>query len=256
MNTVWIFGDSFSWDYNVRLNGDGVNYETDMGWDYIQRYLNGNIFDSWGKIISRELNMNYVNHASYTSGISIPGLPRGNSNNSAINLINELSSQFKKGDIVFFGFTDICRHDFVIDSDKQPTTVRPSNIDFGNDEEKNTANLMVFKRNQYDFYKIDELQKLKSIETLSNIVGFDLWYWDWSNTFDPLVLNKTIPSDRWIFFKAHSKYSNYRSMIIDDYKAGGINWETKNEIPDGHMGKVGNKIHSEVILNFFKKKLF
>jgi len=253
MNTIWIFGDSFSWDYNIRLNGNVINFSNDTGWQYIQRYLNGNIFDSWGKIISNKLNMNHVNHASYTSGISIPGLPKGNSNNSAINLINELSSEFKKGDIVFFGFTDVCRYDCMVDAETYPITVSSSAIDYITTKEKEIIKETLLNRDKHDFYKIDELQKLKSIETLSEVIGFDLWYWDWSNTFDPLVVDKKIPNDRWIFFKAHPNYSNYMSMMCDDYNAGSIDWETNHEINDGHMGKVGNKIHSEIILSFLKK---
>ena len=109
MNTLWIFGDSFSWDYKLREKNEPDTLTDDQDWNYIQTHLKGKIFDSWGEQLSNNLGYEYINHGCFQSGIEIPNIEAGNSNNCNINLINELSSEFKKGDILIFGFTDPIR---------------------------------------------------------------------------------------------------------------------------------------------------
>ena len=62
MNTLWIFGDSFSWDHKIRFKTmPQIKNDNDQVWLYIKEHLNGEIFDSWGEILSRNLNLNYKN---------------------------------------------------------------------------------------------------------------------------------------------------------------------------------------------------
>lgn len=246
-NTIWIFGDSFSWDHKIRKV---PHKEDDGSYQYIQKYLNGIPYDCWGELVSKELGYNYVNHAAYQTGIEIPNLPKGNSNNCNINLINELSSEFKQGDIVFFGFTDVSRFEF---SNENGCVQSHCSSEGMHKSVKDIIEKILLERYQNDFYIYDTIQKLKSIETLSEKIGFDLWYWDWSGCFDDFVFNKKIPNDRWIFFKSMENYTTYLNMICETFKKGGIDWETKNDITDSHMGKEGNKIHAEVLINYLKK---
>lgn len=258
MNTLWVFGDSFSWDHKIRFNSrPSLKTKDDHIWKYISEYLEGTIFESWGEIVSKKLNMNYINHAGYQTNISIKGLPSGNTNNSNVNLLHELSHNFKKDDIVIFGFTDICRFEWV-NSEGEILVINSSNYDTDSlpnqeKEQQHILNKIILNRDSSDFYQLDILQKLKGIETLSNLIGFKLWYWDWSGCFDKLVSNKTISDDRWIFFKAHPTYSNYQTMIYNEYPGGNIYWETNGNVPDGHLGKIGNKIHGNILVNFLKK---
>lgn len=251
MNTLWVFGDSFSWDHKIRfkIKPERKN-NNDQVWLYIKEHLNGEVFDSWGEILSRNLNLQYQNHACFQTGITLEHLNSGNSNDSALNLLNHFCSDFKKGDIVLFGFTDVTRFDWAVSEDYIKT------FHVADEEElvrKKTIEDILINRDEYSFTRYDFLQKLKSIEALSDLVGFDLWYWDWSGTFTDYVSEGRIPNDRWIFYHAHPNYRNYGWMIWEDYKAGPICWETDYKNPDSHYGKVGNQIHAEVLTNFLKK---
>lgn len=260
-NTLWIFGDSFSWDHKIRLSSilygpfkDNSGLSNDSTWKYINNYLDGKLFSSWGEIISKHLDFNYVNHASYESGIKIKNLPNGNSNNSSINLIHELSSNFKKGDIVIHGFTDIARFDYSYKSNDRNVldTILPS-TDLTSMNVECIEEILI-NRTNFDFYIHDELQKLKGIETLSEVVGFDIWYWDWCGYFDKLVRENKIPNDRWIFFQAENDYYDYSDMMYNKYKIGAINWETNNDIDDHHFGKVGHELHAKILIDFLKNR--
>lgn len=251
-NTLWIFGDSFSWDHKIRIKSNCINLETDTVWHYIRDHLNGEIFDSWGEIVSRELDMDYVNHASYQTGIEIKNLPNGNSNNTAVNLLHELASDFKKGDIVILGFTDIVRFEYGNTDDKLIRTHIAN--DLGNVNTKVIENILL-NRDEFDFYKFDILQKLKGLELLSNVVGFDLWYWDWSDCFDIIVREKKVSNDRWIFFKSQHDYYSYLYTINEIHGGGSVYWETDGIVNDHHYGKVGNKIHANILINFLKNRL-
>lgn len=257
MNTLWIFGDSFSWDCKIKFNTNG-----EVGGQigrYITKYLDGVIFESWGEILATNLNLNYINHATYQTGIKLKGLSSGNSNNANINLINELSPNFKKGDIVIFGFTDVCRFDWVSE-ENEVLTLGAANYNINTlshkqQLEQNLINKIIVRRDSSDFFKLDILQKLKAIETLSDLVGFELWYWDWTGGFDSIVHDNIISKDKWIFFQAHPNYINYSNMMWNDYKVGSISWETNNRISDGHMGKIGNAVHGKILSEFLSKRL-
>ena len=250
MNTLWIFGDSFSWDHKIRFKTHPeVKNHNDQIWLYIKEHLNGEVFDSWGEILSRNLNLNYINHACYQTGIKLEHLAQGNSNNSALNLLNHFCSDFKKGDIVLFGFTDITRFDWAT-SEESINTFHVADTDI---VRKKTIEDILINRDEFPFARYDFLQKLKSFELLSDMVGFELWYWDWSGTFTDYINEGRIPNDRWIFYHAHPNYINYGHMIWEDYKAGPICWETNYKNPDSHFGKVGNQIHADVLTNFLKK---
>jgi hypothetical protein len=253
-NTLWIFGDSFSWDYKIRKenNDPQLRYpgSNDQGWDYIQEHLNGKIFDSWGEQLSRNIGYNYINHASYQTKYKIENLWDGNCNDTVnLNLLNEFSSDFKKGDVVIVGLTDPTRSIWM-DGD---TAISLNAGQIETENFKDSINdYLIQLDNPYWLYNF--LQKLKCFETLSEIVGFDLWYWDWGGQWDELILKKELPNDRWIFHHAHPNYKNYGNMIWEDYKAGPICWETNYENPDSHMGKVGHKIHADILTNYLLHK--
>lgn len=250
-NTLWIFGDSFSWDHKIRIKNKTLDFKNDFILKYINTHLNGEVFSSWGEIVSTNLELNYINHASYQSGIQIPNLPQGNSNNTSINLLNELSSQFKKGDIVIFGFTDVSRFEYCYNE----IYVETFNSSVDNPNKKDVIDDILVNRSSYDFYLYDTLQKLKSIETLSEVVGFQLWYWDWVGSFDNLVTQEKISNKRWILFHAQPNYTTYHDMIYKLYNVGPIYWETNGKVNDHHPGKISNQILGNVISDFLKNTI-
>ena len=257
MNTLWIFGDSFSWEHKIRFKTypESKTYD-DQVWMYIDKHLDGKMFDCWGKQLADGLKMNYVNHASFQTNIHETenlNLSGGPTNDNNLILLSHLSKNFKRGDIVLFGFTDITRFDYV--SPLGNTTIYSNSDELDNFEkwEREYIAQEIIQRDENPYYKDKLFNSLKVFEQLSNTVGFDLWYWDWTGIFDKLVYNKNISNERWIFFHAHPNYEDYGTMIWNDYKSGPICWETDYKNPDSHMGKVGNTIHAKVLLNFLKK---
>jgi hypothetical protein len=255
-NTLWVFGDSFSWDHKIRLEYNKINHKEDQIWDYIQNHLNGEIFDSWGKILSDYLEYDYKNYACGI-GVDIPYFEKiGNSNYCMLNSVNEFVNQFKKGDIIFLGFTDICRFKWGsidINGNEISHIILPS-TDIINElsDKKNTIENVLINRHECKFYIYDLLHQLKSLELLSDIVGFKLYYWDWSSYFDNMVYENKLPRDRWIFFNSSIDYKDYGKLIWETYNAGPICWETDFKNKDSHMGKIGNEIHATHLYNYLK----
>jgi len=254
--TLWIFGDSFSWDYKIRKENKDpslmvdVNLD-DQGWQYIQNHLDGKIFDSWGELLSENIGYNYINHASYQTRYKIPNLLDGCCNDTVnLNLLNEFSDDFKKGDIVIVGFTDPTRTVWV-NQDNIPMSINAGQIELENFGDS-INDYLIQRDNVYWMY--DFLQKLKCFETLSKLIEFDLYYWDWTGKWDELIIEKNLPKDRWIFHHAHPNYKDYGKMIWEDYKSGPICWETNFKNADSHMGKVGHKIHADVLTNYILHK--
>lgn len=258
-NTIWVFGDSFSWDYKQRFSRNQINFETDQAWDYIQNHLNGEIFSSWGELLSKYLGYDYKNYSAGTD-ITIPNISEVfNSNDDMLNAVSQCVSQFKKDDIVFLGFTDICRFRWGwLDSDGNEVvqSILPSSPFSSNlKNNETTLNDILINRSELKFYIYDLLQQLKPLELLSDIVGFKLYYWDWSDYFDNMVYENRLPNDRWIFFQSDTRYKNYGNLIWDIYGKGPICWETDFKNPDSHMGKIGHEIHAQHLYNYLKNIL-
>lgn len=249
-NTVWIFGDSFSWCHKLRYKNNSFRAEeVDR---YIEEFLSNELFDSWGEIVANNLNMNYENHAAYENDESINSwLASSNSNNTMINLVSEYSNKFKKGDHVFLGFTDICRFEMPNDVG-YGTQVSPHRGMTPERTDLQTQLLFIRDDNQKYFF-LEMMQKLKVLETLSEVVGFNLWYWTHCETTNPLthIDENDAISKHWIL---HHSFPNYKDFnnFIGLLGAGNIGWETKAVINDGHLGKIGNKVQGEFISEYLK----
>jgi len=256
-NTLWIFGDSFSWDHKLRFKHwptpEPPSPETDLILKYIQEYLGGEVFESWGEQLANSLNLNYINHASFQSEIKSfknKELGTGPSANNQINLVHELSDKFKKGDIVIFQFTGSLRFDYCgKESQGVVETFLPNSTK--TDKYPILQELMI-NRSEHDYYRLNEYQKLKGIETLSDVVGFQLWYWDYPGDYTKMVVEKKIPVDRWIYYKLNPELPTFEQQL-NDKQISNIAWETKGNIHDGHYGKYGNQEKARMLINFFKK---
>tara|TARA_B100000900_G_scaffold36211_1_gene27122 strand:- start:385 stop:1167 length:783 start_codon:yes stop_codon:yes gene_type:complete len=254
-NTLWVFGDSFSWDHKIRFKhwtnkNNPPSAENDVVYKYIQEHLDGEVFECWGEILANSLNLNYENHASFQSYFKSfkNELGTGPSVNSQINLIHEFSNKFKQGDIVIFGFSSALRFDYCVDANV-PETIVPNHELL--DSNPILGELMV-NRSEYFYYLLNEVQKLKGIETLSDVVGFQLWYWDFPGDYTRMVVEKKIPGDRWIYYKLNPELPTFEQQL-NDKQISNIGWETKGKVPDGHYGTLGNQEKARMLINFFKK---
>ena len=84
MNTVWIFGDSFSSDYE--------NNQMDSFKEYVK--LKGYNPKTFGKLISEQYNMDYVNYAR-----------EGYDNYSILESFCDVVDKIQDGDIIFLGWS-------------------------------------------------------------------------------------------------------------------------------------------------------
>ena len=117
---------------------------------------------------------------------------------------------------------------------------------------ENTLKVCIWPQYYGISYLDPRTQKLKGIETLSDVVGFQLWYWDYPGDYTKMVVEKKIPVDRWIYYKLNPELPTFEQQL-NDKQISNIAWETKGNIHDGHYGKYGNQEKARMLINFFKK---
>ena len=242
-STVWVFGDSFSED--AANLPDWSRCERKR---YINEQLGGVPYKLWARIVAENIGFNYINKAA-SGGDFFEHLGGGNSNDQMFYNVTQYSNQFKKGDIVFIGFTSTNRFQ-VVKSNGGIETCLP-NHDFGNDTDRHVKTLV---DREHPYYVHEILQKFKLLETLSKVVGFTIYYWDWTNTFVEKV--PTLKPNNWIIYQILGKFERTNTIIKNN---GGIHHsifdETNGEYQDGHWGIDSNNIFGTVISNHLKKIL-
>lgn len=240
--TLWVFGDSFSEEVthlpssNERLR-------------YVREHLNGVPYKTWMGIVADKLNFNYRNHAA-SSGKQFKHLGSGNSNDHMFYNVTEYSNEFNQGDIVIIGFTNTGRYQ-VTQPYNGVISVLP-NEDFGPNTERYLKNFI--ERDEHPYYVHEMMQKFKILETLSDIVGFKIYYWDWTHRFQTLVPD--LNPKNWIVYEMYNKWIE----LIDIAKEHGVPFvsirqETDGKYNDGHWGKVVNDFLGNLFYEHIKNKI-
>ena len=241
-STVWAFGDSFSEEViNLPNSSERVQY--------IKKYLNGVPYKTWIKIVAEKIGFEYRNYAA-TNGINFEMLGCGNSNDQIFYNVTELSNQFKKGDLVFIGFTDICRYEIFDYNNNAPSSVLLGHT-FG-DKTKFYHTHFVDRNHKYYVHEI--LQRFKILETLSEIIGFKIFYWDWSNSL--IETEPNVNPKNWIVYELFNKWVTFSDIFnIMGKENCDIKCETGGEINDNHWGKHNNNILGDLFYNHIKSIL-
>ena len=237
--TVWVFGDSFSEEVTC-LPKDTAR------WDYVNKVLNGIPYKTWMKLISEKLNYNYENYAAF-GGYQFDVLGNGNSNDQMFYNITESSTLFKKGDIVFVGFTQIGRYQIYKHDINQPSNVLPDQ-DLGPNTE---FYIKHYVDRNCQYYANEIMQKFKILETLSELVGFKIFYWDWS---DSIYENEpNINPKNWLIYELFGEWLSISEIfrrINKDIKD--ITTESGGLVRDSHWGKWNNEILGDLFYEHIK----
>lgn len=243
-NTVWVFGDSFSEDVE-NVPKDISHGQAQKRWEYVNKILNGVPFKVFPRIISDKIGYEYKNYAA-NGGIYFEHLAGGNSNDQMFYNITEQSSRFRKGDIVFVGFTSPNRYQ-VCRSDGGIMSVLP-NQDMGINTSRYLEN---YVERDHPYYIYEMLQKFKILETLSYVVGFKIYYWDWGNRFDRVPdLNPT----NWISYETFSEFKFFEEIFRENgLTKSTIADESNGLVDDGHWGKNANDLLADIFYPTVKK---
>jgi len=250
-NTLWSFGDSFSEEV-INVPGENLRHK------YVREYLNGVPYKTWPKIVAEKLDYNYENHAGI-NGAKFKYLGCGNSNDSMFFNVNEQSANFKKGDIVIIGFTNTGRYQVPANKGSGVWTILP-NQEFGLNTRRYLENFI--ERNENNYYVHEMMQKFKILETLSKVIGFTIYYWDWTQIFET---TPDINLDNWILQQINldNNINNFYMLLKDcEYyklnrfdKVIKINDETDDKIYDSHWGKVTNDALGDIFYEHIKKRI-
>jgi len=246
-STLHVFGDSFSEPIDILAKHNTDNSRC----IYSREYLNTETYPIWSELLAESLNMTHINHAGL-AGYSFKKLGQGNSNLNILFNLNQFAHEFKKGDIVIVGFTDVVRFPWQFDNNSVRTYL-PN--DYGNDRisYKRVLDFIAIRRDEDDFYKEELFQNMKVFEHLSDVIGFQLYYWSWYDLIINYKLEEKILDKKWIIPPSEDNYYSLNN-VISSYGPGSIAAETKGKINDCHYGKIGNEVQHKLFLDYIKKQ--
>lgn len=164
MNTVWVFGDSFSVDFE---NNPISNFK-----EYIK--LKGYNPKTFGRLISEQYNMGYMNYAR-----------GGFDNYSILESFCNVVSDIKDGDIIFLGWSHY--HRFRIIAEKKWISINgPVEYDLIQTNVSNNTidEILINRTHPYYEQEVESWEKLikHSLKPLPN-VKLIVWKW-WSRDYN------------------------------------------------------------------------
>ena len=225
--TVWVFGDSFSEDV-VDLPNETLRVK------YVNEYLNGIPYKIWQEQVADKLGYNYRNYAAIASKFR-DDFGDGNSNDHMYLTVCEYCNQFKRDDIIIIGYTNIGRFQ-VMNENKWPISYLLS-MDLG---EKTDYLSKMYVDRHHPYYAAEIHHRFKILEVLSEIIGFTIYYWDWSDT----VLSKknNIDHSNSLIYQITNDIVPIKDILPNKEIGLGIQKETNGEIEDNHWGKNANNV--------------
>ncbi len=202
MRTLWVFGDSFSVDFENNKIENFAQY----------RDVKGYYPKTWGKILSEELNYNYINHAE-----------GGVDNHTIIESFCNHITEIKPNDMVFVGWSPMGRMRLVNEVGKW-TFLYPNVIfnKYSSLSEESIKTILANRVDDTNFGARDVLKnEIKSWENMMKHTMKDmkLHIWKW---YEPPILMKQyqtirqetgIGDDHWSE-KGHQDYAKDLLNII------------------------------------------
>jgi hypothetical protein len=238
MYKLYTFGCSFTEDFeNVisSYNNNSVqkNLENRPAQiKYIEDFLNGEVPESWSKILGKLLNFEVKNCAQ-----------GGSSNYDIFERVCENSKNYTKNDIVIVGWTHFMRFRWPTPNGWCPmftNFIDNAVINFDED----THNKIIYARD--NSCVIDEIYNFQKILLrLSESVGFKVYFWAACNKIINGESKEFKNNNIYLLNKILTK--NY-SIFDEVFKMGGktIRQETNGKINDNHLGKTGHKVQAEL----------
>ena len=230
MKTLITFGCSYT-----------VDFENNQIPNYIQykKYRNGSWPKSWPTLLSNKLNYNLKNY-----GIG------GSSNDTIFDTFIKNLNELKKGDIVIVGWTFLFRFKWLNEITNNWEDILSNDLLTNKMITKSTATEILVNRSNPKWAD-DVLLKKEIINKLSELIGFEVYYWH-ADTNIPILFNKSylcsndLKEDVGIF------------NIIKNLGGETIYEETNGLIEDNHLGERGHQIQSDLfyehIINYKSNK--
>jgi len=232
MNTLWIFGCSYSAEYTHR----GVITNS---FQRYKDYRNGLLPDVWGKLLSDKLKYNYNNCADGGVG-----------NEYIFEQICKNSKNFKKDDIIIIEWSYVDRFRWILNDEWVHVTANAT-IPFLN---QNFSDEMLLMRTHDLFIKtIFEYENI--IETLSDAVGFNVFFWLGDYKIARLLPKEKKLNKKYIGSKYLEDNGTIFNEILDRRDGKIIFQETNGEVEDNHFGERAHKIMAELFYEHIKENI-
>lgn len=231
MGTLYTFGCSYTEDYSDNHS----NYKL------YKDFCGGTFPKTWPTLLSEKLGTSLENN-----GISAAG------NQLIFTSFCKNCDKIKKGDIVIVQWSFVERYQL---SD----TYGSGWLKFGSSEMNHPEIIsnechenIVLNRTLKPYY--DEIYDFeKIIDTLSESVGFQVYYWTIINELIYNLPKETLNQEKYLLHDyIKDKHDNVFSIVL---KNGGkwIFEETNNKIKDNHMSGIGHKVQADLFYKHIMK---
>ena len=228
MNTLWIFGDSFSSDFDYKnLHGNHKSYMDIFNIEHIP---------VWASVLGEKLGYDVKNLAK-----------GGNSNYQIFQDYCDSCHLIQPNDIVIVGWGLIDK--FRISQNNKVVNIHPNNTRDYENMSKSTLDEMIKNRqevyNGIDIWAGEINGWERAIDTLSKNKGYHIYFW--STEEDRLMKQE----DKKNYLCSESK----KSLIhyLRDLGCLCMSQETNNVVGDSHFGLQGHNKQAEIFYNEIKK---
>lgn len=251
-NKLWIFGDSFSEKIECIPNYKTKNNSPRCV--YLREFLNGIYFKYWFDYLADRYDLELECRGASCGEEFKFG--KGNTNEDILLNLSRNSKNFKKGDCIIVGFTQISRYKITsIQNDHLSYNVLPNTTHPKEWPSKIINSVEFMSVNRLSEFRVSSLMiSLEWLESLSNIIGFDLYYWCWDDFIIRKMYNDIINSDRWLCSNLLKDIPSYYDIVKSKSNLFDISRETGGKIEDGHLGKIGNKILADMFIEWIDSK--
>ena len=228
MNTLWIFGDSFSSDFDYKnLHGNHKSYMEIFNIDHIP---------VWASVLGEKL------------GYDVKNLAKGGSSNYQIfQDYCDSCNLIQPNDIVIVGWGLIDK--FRISQNNKVVNIHPNNTRDYENMSKSTLDEMIKNRreiyNGIDIWAGEIYGWERAIDTLSKNKGYQIYFW--STEEDRLMKQE----DKKNYLCSESKISLIH--YLRDLGCLSMSQETNNVVGDSHFGLQGHNKQAEIFYNEIKK---
>ena len=228
MNTLWIFGDSFSSDFDYKnLHGNHKSYMDIFNVEHIR---------VWASVLGEKLGYDVKNLAK-----------GGNSNYQIFQDYCDSCHLIQPNDIVIVGWGLIDK--FRISQNNKVVNIHPNNTRDYENMSKSTLDEMIKNRreiyNGIDIWAGEINGWERAIDTLSKNKGYHIYFW--STEEDRLMKQE----DKKNYLCSESK----KSLIhyLRDLGCLSMSQETNDVVGDSHFGLQGHNKQAEIFYNEIKK---
>lgn len=228
MNTLWIFGDSFSSDFDYKnLHGNHKSYMDIFNIEHIP---------VWASVLGEKLEYDVKNLAK-----------GGSSNYQIFQDYCDSCHLIQPNDIVIVGWGLIDK--FRISQNNKVVNIHPNNTRDYENMSKSTLDEMIKNRqevyNGIDVWAGEINGWENAMDTLSKNKGYEIYFW--SSEEDRLMKQE----DKKNYLCSESK----KSLIhyLRDLGCLSMSQETNNVVGDSHFGLQGHNKQAEIFYNEIKK---